>query len=62
MYDSGKEEGKTFHKLYILGMDDDLWDPLYKVKLGKGDRKQERNANAEHMPAESKSRNWSANN
>ena len=27
LYDSGKqEEGKTFHKLHFLGMNDDLWD------------------------------------
>ena len=23
---SGKEEGKTFHKLHVVGMNDDLWD------------------------------------
>ena len=27
LYDSGKqEEGKTFHNLHVLGMNDDLWD------------------------------------
>ena len=27
LYDLGKqEEGKTFHKLHVLGMNDDLWD------------------------------------
>ena len=27
--DSGKqEEGKTFHKLHVLGMNDDLWDRI----------------------------------
>ena len=27
LQDSGKqEEGKTFHKLPVLGMNDDLWD------------------------------------
>ena len=40
--DSGKQDkGKTFHKLYVLGMNDDLCDDLcefvhYAVKLGKG--------------------------
>ena len=24
--DSGKQEGKTLHKLHVLGMNDDLWD------------------------------------
>ena len=29
MYDSGKQkEGKTFHKLHVLGMNDDLWGKL----------------------------------
>ena len=26
MQDSGKQEGKTFHKLHVLGRNDDLWD------------------------------------
>ena len=27
LYDSGKQgEGKTFHKLHVLGVNDDLWD------------------------------------
>ena len=30
LYDSGrKEEGKTFHKLHVLGMNDDSWDKVY---------------------------------
>ena len=30
LQNSGKqEEGKTFHKLYVLGMNDDLWDRLH---------------------------------
>ena len=29
LYDSGKqEEGKTFRKLHVLGMNDDLWDKV----------------------------------
>ena len=29
LYDSGKqEEGKMFHKLHVLGMNDDLWDKI----------------------------------
>ena len=24
--DSRKEEGKTFHRLHVLGMNDNLWD------------------------------------
>ena len=38
MQDSGKhEEGKTFHKLHVLGMNDDLWDRVRGLgsKLGK---------------------------
>ena len=32
--DSGKEEeGKTFHKLQILGMKDDLWDKVSALGL-----------------------------
>ena len=26
LLDSGKQEGKTFHKLHVLGMNDDFWD------------------------------------
>ena len=27
LYDSGKQgESKTFHKLHVVGMNDDLWD------------------------------------
>ena len=26
LYDSGKQEGKRFHKLHFPGMNDDLWD------------------------------------
>ena len=30
--DSGKqEEDKTFHKLHVLGMNDDLWDRVYSL-------------------------------
>ena len=30
LQDSGKqEEGKTFHKLHVLGMNDDLWDRVH---------------------------------
>ena len=30
--DSGKqEEGKTFHKLHVLGMNDDGWDKVREV-------------------------------
>ena len=43
LQDSGKEEGKTFHKLHALGMNGDLWDWLaifffffYWVMLRKG--------------------------
>ena len=29
LQDSGKqEEGKTFHELHVLGMNDDLWDTV----------------------------------
>ena len=31
-YDSGKqEEGKTFHKLHVLGINDDLWARVCEV-------------------------------
>ena len=26
-----QEEGKTFHKLHVLGMNDDLWDRVYEL-------------------------------
>ena len=26
MYDAAKDEGEKFHKLQVLGMNDDLWD------------------------------------
>ena len=36
LYDSGKqEEGKSFHKLHVLGMSDDLWDRVGEVKRYK---------------------------
>ena len=28
---AGKQEGKTFHKLHVLGMNDDLWDRVREV-------------------------------
>ena len=32
LQDSGKqEEGKTLHKLHVLGMNDDLWDRVLGV-------------------------------
>ena len=35
LQDSGKqEEGKTFHKLHVLGMNDDLWDRVREVCSG----------------------------
>ena len=35
LYDSGKQGGKTFHKLHVLGMNDDLWDRVrhFQVSL-----------------------------
>ena len=34
LWDSGKqEEGKTFHKLHVLGMNDDLWDKFRGVGI-----------------------------
>ena len=29
--DSGKEQGKTFRKLHVLGMNDKLWDRACKL-------------------------------
>ena len=29
--DSGMREGKTFHKLHVVGMNDDLWDKVRDV-------------------------------
>ena len=30
LQDSGKqEEGKTFHKLHVIGMNEDLWDGVH---------------------------------
>ena len=30
--DSGmQEEGNTFHKLHVLGMNNDLWDRVHKL-------------------------------
>ena len=26
--DSGKQEGKTFHNLHVLGTNEDLWDKV----------------------------------
>ena len=31
LQDSGKEEGKTFHKLQVLGVNDDLWDGIRRL-------------------------------
>ena len=31
LYDSRKQEGKTFHKLHVLGMNADLWDKVREV-------------------------------
>ena len=32
VYDSGKQaEGKTFHKLHVLGVNDDLWDKVHEL-------------------------------
>ena len=32
LLDSGKrEEGKTLHKLHVLGMNDDLWGRVYRL-------------------------------
>ena len=32
LQDSGKQgEGKTFHKLHVLGMNDDLWDKVREL-------------------------------
>ena len=33
LYDSGKQGGKTFHKLHVLRMNDDLWDRVHGLGI-----------------------------